>query len=358
MIRKTLYNEKGDSDCGLRIVDCGLKSVKLCLVCREFAIISSQSLLLRSPEGIPLGESFCRRHSFGRTTIQNSITPLLRMLRAYAKINLGLLILEKRSDGYHNIETVFHKIDLFDEIEFSKSSTISVQSSSDAAPGDETNICYKAARLLQEYLGVNDGVRISIMKNIPVGAGLGGGSSDAATVLRELPKFWNQPVDEETLRKLALQLGSDVPFFLGNSSALGKGRGEALEYFDLDVPYSILLCNPNIHVSTVWAYKNITPNNSPRSKNLKDILLKGMQKPLQLVHGLRNDFEPIVFHEYPEVMRVKEAMLRGGAVFASMSGSGSSVHGFFSEADSAAEVSRLLKSRGYKTFLTRPHFKP
>lgn len=280
------------------------------------------------------------------------------MFKAYAKINLGLRVLEKRPDGYHNIETIFHKIDVFDEIEFLKSSTINVVSSSDEVPSDESNICFKAAKLLKEHLRVNEGVQISITKNIPAGAGLGGGSSDAATVLRELPKFWNRTVDEETLQRLALQLGSDVPFFLGNLSALGSDRGELLEYFALDIPYIILLCNPNIHVSTAWAYKHIAPDNSPRIKNQKDVLLEGMTKPLQLASGLKNDFEPAVFAEYPEILRVKETILRGGAIFASMSGSGSSVYGFFPKADSVAEVVQMLKAKGYKTFLTRPHFKP
>lgn len=280
------------------------------------------------------------------------------MYRAYAKINLGLRILEKRPDGYHNIETVLHKIDLFDEILLQESDRLEVVSSSDEAPSDESNICFKAARLLQRHFTIHDGVRISIIKNIPVGAGLGGGSSDAATVLRHLPRFWDRRVDEQVLEGLALHLGSDVPFFLGKSSALGTQRGDKLEWFELDVPYFILLCNPNIGVSTAWAYQQVKPNNANRQGNLRQVLIENMQNPVRLAGALRNDFEPLVFEEYPEVLRVKETMLRGGALVASMSGSGSSVYGFFERSDTATEVAQLFRAKGYRTFLTRPHFSP
>ncbi len=282
---------------------------------------------------------------------------MTQLHRAYAKINLGLRILEKRPDGYHNIETIFHRIDLFDEIAFSPSPTTIVESNSSEAPGGEKNICYKAALLLQEFLGTNQGVRISITKNIPVGAGLGGGSSDAATVLRELPRFWQKDIKEETPKAIALQLGSDVLFFLGRSSALGRGRGEMLEYFELDLPYWVLLCYPNIHVSTAWAYGRIKPGHSSPQKTLRQIMETNLNQPEVLVKELRNDFEETVFAEYSEVADVKRILLDAGAVFASMSGSGSSVYGFYREEKSATDVSQQLQSNGYLTFLTAPGFK-
>jgi len=277
-------------------------------------------------------------------------------MRAYAKINLGLVVFEKREDGYHDIETVFHRIDLFDEVTIEQSDAITVVSSDRDVPNDETNICYKTAKVLQQHLGVSEGVTISIRKNIPVGAGLGGGSSDAALVLQELPKFWQRSVDRETIRRMALQLGSDVPYFLGTGSALARGRGEILEYFQLGIPYTILLCSPAIHISTAWAYNNVIP--LKKAVNLKGLLLEGINTPIRLVNGLRNDFEPLIFRHYPEIMRVKEAMMRGGAEFALMSGSGSSVYGFFSRTDFADEVAKYFKSMGYRTYLTGPHFSP
>lgn len=277
--------------------------------------------------------------------------------RAYAKINLGLQILDKRPDGYHNISTVFHRIDLYDELQFVPSPSIQVTSSSSAAPGDESNICHKAAILLQQHLGITDGVGINLRKNIPVGAGLGGGSSDAAIVLNELPKFWGKSVDEQTLQVLALQLGSDVPYFLKPGSAVGTGRGEILEYFSLEVPYFILLCNPNIHVATAWAYQNVKPSGSSHALDLKSVLMEGMKNPKRL-ESLCNDFEPVVFQQFPEVAGVKKAMLEAGAVFALMSGSGSSVFGLFSSEAQATATSAAFQQKGYFASITGPGFSP
>jgi 4-diphosphocytidyl-2-C-methyl-D-erythritol kinase len=277
------------------------------------------------------------------------------MFRAYAKINIGLRVLQKRPDGYHDIETLFHRIDLFDEIELSQSDEIVVVSSSSEVPAGESNICHKAARLLQEHLQRRVGVHIAISKNIPVGAGLGGGSSDAATVLRALPRFWNVFIDERTLQTIALQLGSDVPYFLGRGSAVGRGRGEVLEHFALEIPYTILVCNPNIPISTGWAYANVVPDSSP-TQDLKHLVTEGMRNPALLVDALRNDFEGPVFTHYPEIRQIKETMMRNGAVFASLSGSGSSVFGFFSDAGDVETTARTLRSKGWRTFLTPPHF--
>lgn len=279
------------------------------------------------------------------------------MVRAHAKINLGLLVRDKRPDGYHNIETVFHRIDLSDELVLEPADEIAVVSDTQDVPSDASNLCFKAAALLQHSLGVQAGVRITLRKNIPVGAGLGGGSADAARVLQSLPRLWQCSANELTLRSLALELGSDVPYFLGRGSALGKGRGEILNYFDLDVPYAILLCNPNIPISTAWAYQQVQPVAGTPTPDLRDLIIAGMRDPGRLVNELRNDFEPAVFRTYPDVRHLKEAMVRGGAEFASLSGSGSSVYGFFSRPDDAREVSDLFAAKGYRTSLTPPHFK-
>ncbi len=279
------------------------------------------------------------------------------MSRAYAKINLGLLVRDKRPDGYHDIETVFHRIDLCDELALEPADEITVVSDTREVPSDESNLCFKAAVLLQQSLGRRAGVRITLHKNIPVGAGLGGGSADAAGVLRHLPLLWQCSVSEQAVHSIALTLGSDVPYFLRRGSALGRGRGEILDYFDLDVPYTILLCNPNIHISTAWAYQQVRPSSAPSTPDLRDLIVAGMHEPKRLVDELRNDFEPAVFKAYPEVLQLKETMVRGGAEFASLSGSGSSVYGFFTTPDRAQAVSSRCAARGYRTFLTPPHFR-
>jgi 4-diphosphocytidyl-2-C-methyl-D-erythritol kinase len=276
---------------------------------------------------------------------------------AHAKINIGLYVVARRPDGYHDIETVFCRIGAADRLTFSPCPEIEVTSSTPDAPNGEANICFKAARLLRAQLKVAMGVHIHIEKHVPVGAGLGGGSSDAAMVLTHLPAFWKQQAAGEDLFRIALELGSDVPYFLRDGAAVGKGRGELLEHFQLDVPYAIFLCNPNIHVATGWAYGKITPGSGGKPADLKSIVTEGMKNP-EVLQQLRNDFEKVVFESYPEVRRIKEEMLERGAVFALMSGSGSTLFSFFRNVAAAEQLSAEFTSRGYRAFVTPPHFAP
>lgn len=275
--------------------------------------------------------------------------------RAYAKINLGLRVLGRRADGFHDICTVFHRIGLFDEIRYEPSHAIEVVSSSAEVPGDESNLCFRAARALQESGGGTRGVRIHLGKAIPVGAGLGGGSSDAATVLRTLPAFWGMHAARGLQAELAARLGSDVPYFLRDGSALGTGRGEILEYFSLDLPYAILVCHPGIHVSTPWAYAQLQHERRP-CPDLRAALGAGLSDPLQLREHLGNDFEKPVFNRFPVIREIKESMLLSGAVFASLSGTGSAVYGLFPGDNQAAMLAAQFQSRGYSASLTPPHF--
>ncbi|MFN0158452.1 MAG: 4-(cytidine 5'-diphospho)-2-C-methyl-D-erythritol kinase [Bacteroidota bacterium] len=278
--------------------------------------------------------------------------------RAYAKVNIGLYITGKRPDGYHDILTVFHRVNLFDEIRLEPATTIEVTSTSADAPGGETNLCHKAAVALQRFLRISDGVSIHITKNIPVGAGLGGGSSDAAIVLQQLPAVWNRTVVESDLRRIALRLGSDIPYFLGQGSAIASGRGDVLEYFPIDVPFTILLCYPDTHVSTAWAYQHMKPGGGPTKEELMQLLQHGMSDPIAFSGKLRNDFEEVVFKEFPKIQQVKQQITDGGAAFALMSGSGSSVFGIFRNTVEAKVTAEKLEQRGYRTFLTGPHFRP
>ncbi len=278
------------------------------------------------------------------------------MFQAYAKINIGLYVVERRPDGFHNIETVFHRIAVADALRLEPAAAIRVTSSSPDAPSDQTNICYKAAAVLQTHLGMTQGVHIHIEKHVPVGAGLGGGSADAACVLRELPGLWKGAVPDAMLRTMALKLGSDVPYFLSPGSAVAAGRGELLTYFDLDIPYSILLCNPGIHVATGWAYGQITSGMTGKPADLAAVVREGLRDPALLREQLRNDFEPVVFAAHPQVRAIKEKMLAAGAVFAMMSGSGSTVYGFFPDEPAAHRCAAPFEAAGYRTFVTPPHF--
>lgn len=284
-------------------------------------------------------------------------------LKAYAKINLGLRILRKREDGYHDIETVFFRVNPFDEINLELDSKISMTSNEINLPIDETNLCIRAAKLLQQQTGVTKGAKIRLLKNIPIGAGLGGGSSDAASTLLGLVKLWNLKIPEEKLRSIALELGSDVPYFLKTGTAFAEGRGEILEYFDFDLPYWIVLLYPNIHISTAWAYQSLNATHPhhvshPTSHiTLKDFLLKNIHNSHELNQNLLNDFEPAVLHEHKQIGFAKLMLYSEGACFAQMSGSGSSVFGFFNDEHKAISAAEKLQNR-YKIFITASIFHP
>ncbi len=276
-------------------------------------------------------------------------------VKAYAKINLGLHIVGKRPDGFHNIETVFHRINLFDAITVRENDTIVVTSENSEIPTNNENLCWKAVEMLQHELHTTRGAAIHIAKNIPVGAGLGGGSSDAAIILQTVPFVWGKQIDTETAKTLALKLGSDVPFFLGGQSAYAEGRGEKLSYVLLDLPYWIVLVNPGIHVSTPWAYKTLSEKRNgtfPHRTTLGKIF---SLSSFQCVTTAENDFEEIVFEAYPEIGTIKKKLLALHAVLALMSGSGSSVFGLFElEADAKKAMSAFDPT--YFVHLTEPNF--
>jgi len=278
--------------------------------------------------------------------------------RAYAKINLGLRILGRRTDGFHEIETILHRIDIYDTVRLEQSGNIELQVSNHSVPSDGRNLCLRAATLMQRELWIDQGVRVLLTKNIPVGAGLGGGSADAAAVLRALPCLWNVPIDESRLRSMAESLGSDVPFFLNSGSAVARGRGERLKYFPLRLPYAILVCYPRFNVSTAWAYDQVREYSVRESRPLKEALLAGLSDSRELERGLTNDFEPIVFKDHPQLRGIKEEMLNSGAVYSSVSGSGSSILGLFTDLERLHESASRLQTRGFDLFITPHSFTP
>jgi len=279
------------------------------------------------------------------------------VLRAYAKINLGLKVLDKRRDGYHNIETVFHRIDLFDELTLEPSAeSVELTGEGFEVPLDEENLCWKAIDILRARSGTAHGAGIRIMKRIPVGAGLGGGSSDAAAVLSALPSLWKISVDPSTLADIALELGSDVPFFLHNRSAFASGRGEVLNFVKVSVPYWILLVTPNIQISTAWAYSQIPAFNGAQRKRTK-LYDESTCTIAPLPALMENDFESVVFAAYPAIGDLKRDLRKWGAEHALLSGSGSSVFGLFATEAAASAAADLLRKK-YFVSLTPPNFFP
>jgi 4-diphosphocytidyl-2-C-methyl-D-erythritol kinase len=244
-----------------------------------------------------------------------------------AKINLGLWILERRKDGFHNLETVFVPIGLCDILEFVKSkgniTTISVSGVNIDAKQDD-NLVFQAWQLMQSRYNV-PAVDIYLHKLIPVSAGLGGGSSDAAFMLSGLNTYFECGATVQELEVMAGLLGSDCPFFIRNLSAVGTGRGEVLEAIDLSLErFRILLVNPGIFISTREAYSSVKP--CKREQSLGKIILQPIEDWQAKVV---NDFEESAFLKYPEIESIKNSLLEAGAVYSAMSGSGSTVFGIF-----------------------------
>ncbi|MEI6758361.1 MAG: 4-(cytidine 5'-diphospho)-2-C-methyl-D-erythritol kinase [Chlorobium sp.] len=278
-------------------------------------------------------------------------------VKSFAKINLGLLITSKRSDGYHTLETVFAPINWYDSIEFSESDVISMSCSNLDLPVDDNNLCIKAAKSLQQFAGCQRGITMTLQKQVPFGAGLGGGSSDAATVLRVLNELWQINVSSGELHALAVKLGADVPYFLEMKGlAYARGIGDDLDDLGFTLPYYVVTVFPEEHISTVWAYRNFYPHFERALPDLKKLVsalcLSGNKDGLP---AFENDFEPAVFDHFPAVRAVKSALLESGSLFASLSGSGSAVFGLFEREDEAQAAMNTLPE-AYRKSLTPPGF--
>lgn len=246
------------------------------------------------------------------------------------KINLGLSIIGKRSDGYHNLETVFYPLPFYDVLEVihhphQNGDCALITSGIEIEGSPETNLCVKAYRLLKYDFPQLPSVKIHLHKTIPAGAGLGGGSADGAFMLMLLNDKFKLHLTEEKLLQYALMLGSDCPFFIINKPVFATQRGEVMQPVLLNLSgYHLMLINPCIHVNTGWAFSQV---NYSFQNNISNII----EQPMENWQGqLENAFEKPVFEKYPEVKTIKELLLKNGALFASMSGSGSSVYGIFS----------------------------
>jgi 4-diphosphocytidyl-2-C-methyl-D-erythritol kinase len=242
------------------------------------------------------------------------------------KINLGLNVIEKRKDGYHNIETVFFPVQLNDALEIvSSNQKTQFYNSGISIGNDENNLCMKAVQLIKKDFPQLPELEIHLYKAIPIGAGLGGGSADASFTLLLLNKKYDLKIPDNQLFEYALQLGSDCPFFLLNKTCFASGRGEKLELINLSLSkYKILLINPKIFIPTKEIFKEITPGFP--LKRIKEII----QQPVSSWKDeLVNDFEKIAFKNYPELRKIKEELYRCGAKYAAMSGSGSTMFGIF-----------------------------
>ena len=242
------------------------------------------------------------------------------------KINLGLSILEKRADGFHALETVFYPVALQDIVEIVPAKLFAFSHTGISIPGDASNnLCVKAFHLLKaDYPHIGD-VKIHLHKNIPMGAGLGGGSADGTTVLILLNRLFELKLTQKQLLDYAARLGSDCPFFIFNEACHATGRGEILNPISIDLSnYTIALIHPGIHIATPWAFQQLSPCVKEKS------ILTIIKQPIETWKAeLINDFEGPVFKAHPTLEDLKNNLYEQGAIYASLSGSGSSLFGIF-----------------------------
>jgi 4-diphosphocytidyl-2-C-methyl-D-erythritol kinase len=270
-------------------------------------------------------------------------------LKSPAKVNLRLEILKKREDGYHELRTILQKISLYDLLHFSlkKEKGISIITDHPNLPIGKTNLIYQAVQSILEKTDYKGGVHIKIEKRIPLGAGLGGGSSNAATALKAMNRLLNVGLLKRELISIGLKIGADVPFFFSEGGAIASGIGEKLKKIDLPALWYVLIY-PNFEVSTRWAYQNFTELTRRQFRINIHKLLKFSNEIYRL---LWNDLEEVVSLEYPQISVMKRILYSAGALGASMTGSGPTVFGVFSEEGGASEaykkVKRMVRAKGW-----------
>ena len=272
-------------------------------------------------------------------------------LNSISKINIGLNILNKRDDGYHNLQTIFYPLLLTDRLTFEKSDKTTFESDSLELNNLKSNLIVDAKNLLEKHVKSKLNVRINIEKKIPIGGGLGGGSSNAASTLKALNALFNLKLSPKELSLLALQLGSDIPFFLNPVPCFATSRGEIIKRLQLSISFPILIINPGIHISTKWAFQQLKIKSS--SNDLYKIISKSLITLDDIKNYATNDFEEIVFKHFPLLKEIKEKLYLFGAEFALMTGTGSTIYGIFTNLQKARWAKENFQTKFF-TFLNYP----
>lgn len=273
---------------------------------------------------------------------------------SFAKINLGLRLLEKRADGFHDIATIFQQIDLKDTLSFQKTDkNIEISIDKYDIPTGEKNLIYQAFQRIQKEKNFEGGISVKVDKQIPPGGGLGGGSSNAAMTLHAVNTLFELSMSENSLQKIGAELGSDVPFFVKGGCALGTGRGEILEPIELPQNYWIVLLLPDMSVSTAWAYSQAKITLTKEEKMATFRALLGKKNRFAFKDKLLNDLEQAVFERHPQLLTLKSQLYQRDAFYASMSGSGSTVFGMFETEDGARDAHSFF-SKSIQARICRP----
>ena len=246
-----------------------------------------------------------------------------------AKINLSLDVIKKRNDGYHELKMIMQTVSLYNELDIIKDNEINIKNAKKYSSSENFTITYKAANLFFEYTGIKGGCKILINKNIPDGAGLGGSSSDAATVLIALNEIYHTNLTKTELINIASKIGADVPFFIVKGTCLAEGIGEKLTKIENKTNPFVLIYKPDFSISTKWAYENLNLDNKP-SYNIEKIV-KSLKNESYNFNDIFNYLEKISTKSYPEINNIKFKMKKLGATASLMSGSGSSVFGIYND---------------------------
>jgi 4-diphosphocytidyl-2-C-methyl-D-erythritol kinase len=279
--------------------------------------------------------------------------------RASAKVNLTLEVLGRRPDGYHEVATVLQAVDLFDRVMVEDAPALELRSDDPDLPTDERNLIVRAARLLREAAGIDRGARIRLAKRIPVAAGLGGGSSDAAAALAALNRLWGLRWPRRRLEALGVQLGMDVPFFLGTSPAVGRGRGELLEPLDMRGGHALVLVNPRVPLAARAVYERVPAGwrAEPAATARMVRALRGRNEA-RVAEALTNHLEGPAEAMLPVIGRMKAALMAAGALGALMSGSGPTVFGLARSYEHARQIRRRVTRADWACWAVRTHGGP
>jgi 4-diphosphocytidyl-2-C-methyl-D-erythritol kinase len=278
-----------------------------------------------------------------------SSTPI--RIRSFAKINLALAVLGKRPDGYHNIQTVFQTISLHDELEFHLSDRLELECENLPGVPREENLIWKAAKILSAAMPAKRGAAIILKKKIPSGAGLGGGSGNAAATLLGLCRLWQIGHSEINLESLAAELGSDVPFFLSGGTSMGSGRGEKIDPLPDPPTQHLAVIFPGVQVPTAGAYRSLNLGLTSATEDNRIYRFCGQLKSDQsFLAGIFNDFEASILPAYPPILQAKDFLRQQGAAATLLSGSGSAVFGFFNDEESALAASRAMTRETWQVF--------
>ena len=277
------------------------------------------------------------------------------LVKAYGKINISLDIVGKREDGYHLLKMIMQNVDLYDSISFEKCNKgINISCNKPYIPTDERNLVYKAAKLFMDTYDINEGINIYLKKNIPVAAGMAGGSADAAAVFKALRQVFKVDVDDNELMNLGVRIGADVPYCIIGGTALCEGIGEVITPLAPFKNHIVILVKPNFGVSTKEVYKNLDISKIFKHPDT-ETLIKAMEEERleEVCNSMKNLLENVTLRKYPVLKRIKEDMIRMGAMGSMMSGSGPTIFAFFDDMLKAQRCYDKFKTQYKEVYITR-----